>query len=95
MSGERAHRGRRWNESDDLQLTRLIAAREPPGRIALIMHRTQDAIRGRAGQLGLPLPSPLRPWKRFWSRAHQMKQAEASKESDWQSGDPASEGGPQ
>lgn len=57
--------GRRWSEDDDAELRRLIAAREPAVRIAHALRRTQDAIRGRAAELHLTLPSPLRPWKRF------------------------------
>jgi hypothetical protein len=57
--------GRRWTEDDDAGLRRLIAAREPPARIAKALKRTQDAVRGRAAELRLTLPSPLRPWRRF------------------------------
>lgn len=53
---------RRWSEDDDAELRRLIATRQPPAAIAKTLGRTQDAVRGRAGQLGLPVPSPLRPW---------------------------------
>ncbi len=59
---------RRWLEADDLLLRQLIERREPPARIARQMQRTRDAIRGRAGQLGLTVPSPLRPWHKHWTR---------------------------
>ena len=65
----RANGGRQWSEDEDAQLRALIAAREPPAAIARRMQRTQDAIRGRAGQLGLAVPSPLRPWRKHWGRA--------------------------
>ena len=54
-----------WSEDEDRELRRLIAGREPPLRIARALQRTQDAVRGRAGQLGLVVPSPLRPWRIF------------------------------
>lgn len=86
-------RGRRWSDEDDAELRRLIAAREPPARIARALHRTQDAIRGRAAELHLTLPSPLRPWKRFATPNAKPEQTAAERE-DQQSetGGPASEG---
>ncbi len=86
-------RGRRWSDEDDAALCRLIVAREPPARIARALHRTQDAIRGRAAELHLTLPSPLRPWKRFATPNARPAQA-ASEPEDQQSetGGPASEG---
>ena len=86
-------RGRRWSDEDDAELRRLIAAREPPARIARALNRTQDAIRGRAAELRLTLPSALRPWKRFARPGAKSARTLAERE-DQQSetGGPASEG---
>ncbi len=62
----RASIGRRrrpWSEEDDAELVRLVSARKRPGEIAEKLQRTLDAVRGRAAQLGLALPSTLRPWR--------------------------------
>lgn len=74
----RPNGGRRWLEADDLLLRQLIERREPPASIARRMQRTQDAIRGRAGQLGLAVPSPLRPWRKHWGRAAREERDRAS-----------------
>lgn len=86
-------RGRPWSEEDDALLRRLIDGREPPARIAHTMQRTQDAIRGRAAQLHLTLPSPLRPWRRFPSPNARAGQGDPPVEQQ-ESGGPASEGDP-
>jgi hypothetical protein len=86
-------KGRRWSDDDDAQLRRLIAGREPPARIARILQRTQDAIRGRAAQLRLTLPSPLRPWRRFSNPNRRVETAGVVPATEEQAtGDPASEG---
>ena len=54
---------RPWTEADDAALIQMIEARHPPGEIARRLHRTVDAIRERAAQPRLVLPSPLRPWR--------------------------------
>ncbi|MBA4763011.1 MULTISPECIES: hypothetical protein [unclassified Sphingomonas] len=54
---------RPWTEADDKVLSQMIEARQPPAKIARKLHRTVDAVRGRAAQLHLVLPSPLRPWR--------------------------------
>lgn len=61
MTGGR--RRQPWSEEDDAELARLIAARHRPSHIAEQLQRTLDAVRGRASQLGLALPSTLRPWR--------------------------------
>lgn len=89
---DRQKHRRPWSDADDREFRQLIDAREPPARIARQLQRTQDAIRGRAAQLGLALPSALRPWRRPWSN----KATGKSRSPDTQqieSGDPASEGG--
>jgi transposase-like protein len=58
----------RWSEENDAELLRLVAAREPPAAIAKKMGRTQDAVRGRAAQLGIMLPSSIRPWRQSHAR---------------------------
>lgn len=58
-----ANRGAPWNEKADAELRRRVAARESVGAIARAMGRTQDAIRGRADQLRITVPSSLRPWR--------------------------------
>ena len=60
---ERRNSRKPWKEEDDAMLRRLIAARERPAQLAKKLGRTQDSIRGRAAQLGLMLPSAIRPWK--------------------------------
>lgn len=67
---DRAYRrkARPWSEADDADLMRMIEVRQPPGEIAKQLHRTIDAIRGRAAQLRLVLPSPLRPWRKTIGR---------------------------
>lgn len=88
-------RGRPWSEEDDAALRRLIDGREPPARIARALQRTQDAIRGRAAQLHLTLPSPLRPWKRFPSPNARAGQDDPLPTNDQhEPGGPASEGDP-
>jgi hypothetical protein len=64
---------RRWSEADDAELRRLIEARQPPAAIAKAVGRTQDAVRGRAGKLGLPVPSPLRPWAKTARRVQPVQ----------------------
>lgn len=89
----RANDRRTWTEDDDAQLLRLIAAREPPASIARQMQRTQDAIRGRAGQLGVAVPSPIRPWRKHRGRAlREERDRQADQQIDG-SGDPASADG--
>lgn len=66
---KRPNDGRTWTEADDTLLRNLIFRREPPVAIARQLQRTQAAVRGRAGQLGLAVPSPLRPWRKHWGRA--------------------------
>jgi hypothetical protein len=88
----RANDRRQWTDEDDAQLRGLIASREPPAVIARRMQRTQDAIRGRAGQLGLAVPSPLRPWRRHWGRALREERDRDADQID-SSGDPASADG--
>jgi hypothetical protein len=89
----RANARRLWSGNDDAQLRRLIAGREPPAAIARCMQRTQDAIRGRAGQLGLAVPSPLRPWRRHWGRALREERDKDIVQQIHRSGDPASANG--
>lgn len=89
---DRPRHRRPWNDADDRELRRLIEAREPPARIARSLQRTQDAIRGRAAQLGLALPSALRPWRRHW-RNKATGQPRDPDPQQTESGDPASEGG--
>lgn len=89
----RANDRRTWTKVDDAQLVRLIAAREPPASIARQMQRTQDAIRGRAGQLGLTVPSPIRPWRRHWGRALREERDRQADQQISGSGDPASADG--
>lgn len=60
---ERPNSGKLWRADDDAELRRRIAARQPPAVLARELGRTQDAIRGRAAELGLMLPSAIRPWK--------------------------------
>lgn len=92
---ERPAFGRRWTEDDDARLRRLIAAREPPARIAQALKRTQDAIRGRAAELRLTLPSPLRPWRRFATLNGRREQSAPAPEGQQsETGGPASEGDP-
>lgn len=81
---------RRWLEADDLLLRQLIKLREPPASIARRMQRTQDAIRGRAGQLGLAVPSPLRPWRKHWGRAAREERDRASDREIGGAGEPVS-----
>jgi hypothetical protein len=59
---------RPWSEADDAELLRMIEARQPPSEIAKQLDRTVDAIRGRAAQLRLVLPSALRPWRKTMGR---------------------------
>jgi hypothetical protein len=59
---------RAWSKADDAELARLIEGRQPPGEIAKRLDRTVDAIRGRAAQLHLVLPSSLRPWRKTIGR---------------------------
>lgn len=88
-------KGRTWSEDDDVLLRRLINGREPPARIARALHRTLDAVRGRAAQLHLTLPSPLRPWRRFPSpNARTGAGEQLSTIDDHDTGGPASEGDP-
>jgi hypothetical protein len=58
------NQGTRWGTDDDAELARLIAARKAVVEIARRLGRTQDAVRGRAWQLRLTLPSTLRPWRK-------------------------------
>ncbi|MBI0477090.1 hypothetical protein D9601_17215 [Sphingomonas sp. MA1305] len=54
---------RRWREEDDADLRARIGRRQKIADIAREIGRTVDAVRGRAAQLGLQLPSSLRPWR--------------------------------
>lgn len=86
-------RGRRWSDDDAAELRRLIVAREPAVRIARTLRRTQDAIRGRAAELRLTLPSPLRPWREFAKPKHGRKEQSSVSEGQLSdTGGPASEG---
>jgi hypothetical protein len=89
----RPRSGRIWSEEDDARLRQLIEARETTARIAQALERTQDAIRGRAAQLGITVPSSIRPWRRHWApKAAARARAEEDQEQT-DSGDPASESG--
>ena len=57
------NRRQRWTEEADAELRRRIVERQALVVIAREMGRTQDGIRGRAGELGLTLRSTIRPWR--------------------------------
>lgn len=90
-SGRQRHR-RPWSEDDDRDLRQMIEARESVAHIASTLQRTQDAIRGRAAQFKLILPSALRPWSRHW-RLRAGNASPATHPQKTQSGDPASDDG--
>lgn len=60
---ERVNSRKRWTDDADKELRQRIERRQTLPMIADGMGRTQDAIRGRAAQLKLRLPSTARPWR--------------------------------
>lgn len=67
------NRRRRWTEEADAELRRRVDERQLILRIAKEMGRTQDAIRGRANELGINLRSALRPWRDATKRGPRPK----------------------
>lgn len=53
----------RWTTEEDEELRRRIEQRQTAGIITAAMGRTNHAIRGRAGELGLMVPTTIAPWR--------------------------------
>lgn len=64
ITGNRRPRFRsRWTTEEDEELRRRIEQRQTAGIIAAAMGRTNHAIRRRAGELSLMVPTTIAPWR--------------------------------
>lgn len=59
----RPHFRSRWTTDQDEELRRRIGQRQTAGIISAGMDRNNHAIRRRAGELSLMVPTTIAPWR--------------------------------
>jgi hypothetical protein len=65
MAKRPSHHGERWTPSEDRRLRDLAAGNTPTGLIAWQLGRTENAVYGRASEIGVSLkPTNQSPYNR-------------------------------